>query len=797
MNMLTTTEKIEQENQEKHVIYSVYNYKKGYGLNTNTSFFAGTIDEVIKELNEYDKSYNYLLRNSTNYVFIIDVEWLTISIDDYIINFKDFLYKSYNIAIEIDNFKISYNDSKPQKKSYHICIPKLNCTVKKMKEICKNFIKEYPEINTTKNEDKENEICDATDTSIYCKHYIRLPNQTKEKNTIGKHKILKGSIGDFIPSNIPDDSINIENINHMNSKSKPKKNEKNKKEASENLTTSNKSNQNEIITKEDLIEILECFKYDDIINRENWLYFGSILKNLNFDASIFCQYSQKASNHDPCTCKKVFASLDKVVVNPFEKLCDWVFKENINKYKQINKKSLRDITMQLNDAQFNDMNELLKKVKYLCAGVLNIIIKNATLNIAVKTKYDQNNETMIMDLSPYETFKKNYSYVNMEILINEGNDKLGHQIMTTRSVSFVKILHVIPELSYEGSYIKPYHPFEIDEVAITNNYLNLFSPMIANRMEKYDVTKIEMILNHIKKVWANDDIEIYKYILSYFHQIIRTPWKRTKICMVLNGEMGIGKSIILEMMIKHIFGINCGIQTQGLKSIMARFQGWIENKLIILSEEPTMLNDMNFSEYVESMKNFITCDKLEIEKKGMEKYTIDATHNVIITCNHTKGIHVPNDKERRYFILDCNNYYNGNIEYFKLLSSELDNKESMDILFNYLYDYDDIVELHPIPMTKIKMEMIKDNMTIYEKFLFHKECHCDINIEEKKSITDLYAIFCRWYEEAGFQKNFRPNSITFSKEMNKFGSTKLTRMGKENRCYIFEFNEETKKKLLI
>ena len=112
--------------------------------------------------------------------------------------------------------------------------------------------------------------------------------------------------------------------------------------------------------------------------------------------------------------------------------------------------------------------------------------------------------------------------------------------------------------------------------------------------------------------------------------------------------MGSGKSIIIEMMIKHMFGINCAHQTQGLKSICSRFQGWIENKLLVLAEEPTSMNDMNFSEITEKLKDFITSNKCEIEKKGVDKYAIDAFHTLIITCNHLKGIHVPNDKERRY-----------------------------------------------------------------------------------------------------------------------------------------------------
>ena len=151
-----------------------------------------------------------------------------------------------------------------------------------------------------------------------------------------------------------------------------------------------------------------------------------------------------------------------------------------------------------------------------------------------------------------------------------------------------------------------------------------------------------------------------------------------------------------------------------------------------------MLNDMNFSEYVETLKNFITCEKIEIEEKGIEKYTVDSYHNLIITCNHTKGIHIFSEKERRFFILECSNYFQGNHEYFNELNEKLDNKDIMDILFSYLYDYNDIVPLHPIPMTKLKKEMIEDNMSVYEKNLFHPQCRSPFYFDRTYKPDDIY-----------------------------------------------------------
>ena len=412
-------------------------------------------------------------------------------------------------------------------------------------------------------------------------------------------------------------------------------------------------------------------------------------------------------------------------------------KDNIE-IKEENKiisNKLKDIIFYLKSQIYDNIEDLKKDVADKCKNTIYIFMDGATMHVAIKKDYSYDNNTQCMELSQYINFAKNYNTIDLKYY---ENDKL-------KSVRLPTILVDIQELCNVGYYIKPYHTFEEHEIN-HNGYLNIFSPMIASKYETYDVSKIEIILNHIKQVWANNDEFIYKYILSYFHRIIRTPWDRSKICMVINGEMGCGKSTVIEMMIKYIFGSNCGHQTQGLKSICSRFQGWLENKLLVLAEEPTQMTDMNFSEYVEKMKDFITSNKCEVEKKGIDKYTIDAFHTLIITCNHLKGINVPNDKERRYFIIDCNSCYIGNVEYFDRLNECLDNKDNMNIFFSFLYDYNDTIPLHPIPITKIKQDLINDNMSMYEKFLFHKEFRYDINTEEELTTTSLYINFTSLYE---------------------------------------------------
>ena len=526
------------------------------------------------------------------------------------------------------------------------------------------------------------------------------------------------------------------------------------------------------------------------------------LTKLNFNVDTLI-YDGFLVRYDPNFNEKVLEDMNKYIYEKTKYDVKFIIKD-MNEGYNLTEDDLKDIIIEdvisetetnsmkqikdyFNNKTYSDLDSLLEDVKNKCKNTIYVFLNGAVEYIAIKKDYSHENDTKCMELSKFKTFHENYNSSILKYKIIE-NDKV-----VTKKISLPDAIDQISDLSYKGYFIKPYHPFENTNNNI-NGYLNIFSPMISKRLENYDVSKIEMILDHIKIVWANNDDFLYKYILSYFHQIIKTPWNKTQICMVLNGGMGIGKTLILEKMIKYMFGSNCGHQTQGLKSICAQFQGWIENKLLILAEEPTILNDMNFSQYEEKLKDFITAEKIEIEKKNIDLYKVDAYHNLIITCNHTKGIHIKDKKDRRFFILQCSDYYQGNTEYFKTLYDILDNKDNMDILFNYLYNYNDVVPLHPIPMTKIKKEMIDDNMSVYEKFLFHPQCRKQFDINKEIKSSDLYDTFTIWYDNMGFNKNFKPSNDKFFKEMSNHGKSKQVMKNKE-RYYKYEFNEETKAKI--
>jgi hypothetical protein len=536
--------------------------------------------------------------------------------------------------------------------------------------------------------------------------------------------------------------------------------------------------------------LLQCI---DIKKRiQNWESIAELMKKKDESFEDFKEFSCDHFEQD-CNCLQIWNSYNNKLIT-YENMFDWAIEDNIYKLYEKDCFELNDIISIVSDKVYSSIELLYMEIYKLCENYVYIINSGLSRRIALKMKYDKDTTMYKYELGQWIKFKKDYEDVVLYGI------KLNSKGNTNIKLKLVDVICKLPQLNYKGIFNKPYHPFENKNDEI-DEYVNTFSPMTAEYIndELYDENKISPILNHIKEVWCNNDDFLYKYVLSYFSQIIKTPWNKTNICLVIYGIQGVGKSCILEAIIKYIMGPSCGLQTNGLSDLVNKqFQEFLENKLFIVCEEPTMLNDMNFSTYVESLKNFITAGKLNVEKKFADKYVIDSYHNLIITCNHLKGIHIQDEKERRFVVLKCSDKYVGNVKYFNVLNECCNNKENMNMLFSYFYKYNDKIPLLPVPMTEGKEEAIEEKMSVYSQFLFCKENREELFMNEEYSTIELYDIFKYWYQNK-MNKNthYLPSRDKFIKEMKEYGESKRSTIKNEHgkQPTVFYFGENTKSKI--
>jgi len=305
--------------------------------------------------------------------------------------------------------------------------------------------------------------------------------------------------------------------------------------------------------------------------------------------------------------------------------------------------------------------------------------------------------------------------------------------------------------------------FKPNNHKLKKNELNTWSGFIAQEVKEINMSLLQPILDHFRDVWADGDETNYKYIMSWLAQIIKTPWKKTEVCIVLQGGQGDGKTLPCNFLIDHVFGRALSLSTTGLGSLTQRFNGSVQSKLFINANELSLVDSETFNAAFDRMKSLITDPFVQIEKKGIEHIQIDNHCNFICTTNHVHTIKLEAD-DRRYAVFETSGRYAKNYDYFDKLVYVMQDcgEEAGNSFYQYMLNYpeSEMVNLRNIPMTKVKQDMI--NMSKINPVRFMEEIHDIVEdaqlydgvIEGKNVITknNLFAHYTAWCEFTGEKK---------------------------------------------
>jgi hypothetical protein len=328
------------------------------------------------------------------------------------------------------------------------------------------------------------------------------------------------------------------------------------------------------------------------------------------------------------------------------------------------------------------------------------------------------------------------------------------------------------------------------------NELNTWAGFKAQEVHNVDMTIIKVFTDHIFTVWANGNQEYYKYLLSWIAQVIKTPHKKTEIALVLQGGQGTGKTLPLDILLEHVFGMNIGMSASGLGSLTQRFNGSTMGKIFCKCDELTDVGE-SFSNAFDKMKSLITDRFIQIEKKGLEHINIENHINIATTTNHLHSIKVEGD-DRRYAIFKVGESRKQDTDYFASFMDILDNQNAGNHLFTYFKNYpiEDMVNLRKIPMTNIKEDMMDNSRSSTERFIKCMDEDFEpallynwVGKDGERAITvnRLYEYYSMWCTTNG-EKNKWSNKI-FTSELKSKGLYKTKDKnqidGVQNRYYQF------------
>lgn len=284
--------------------------------------------------------------------------------------------------------------------------------------------------------------------------------------------------------------------------------------------------------------------------------------------------------------------------------------------------------------------------------------------------------------------------------------RLDKLIYKLKDSSFIKsIWEQITMIISRKIIFKPYHT-DLRTMEDANFY-NTFPGFKAKKVDLTDEIdpRLKRILDHIKIVWAQNNDELYNYLLSWLAHPIRTLTK-TNVALVLIGGQGCGKSWVFVFLRQFVYGTKLATILPNFDPILQRFNAVLEGKMLVSIDETRNADSKKFSNDFDKFKSIITGENIPIERKGAEIYDVENYVSFPITSNH-KAAKLEED-DRHYVVVECSNQYVGNKEYFDSLIKDCFNEEVGNLFYSYVRS--DQITSKLIPLTMIPHTEVKDRL---------------------------------------------------------------------------------------
>jgi len=393
--------------------------------------------------------------------------------------------------------------------------------------------------------------------------------------------------------------------------------------------------------------------------------------------------------------------------------------DNIDGYNEYLKSLIIDYNKVYNEEEYywqdflNDMNKNFDNLELLLKEFQNKIKKVLILvhsqNDAIFRKISSN---CILNFEKKQ-LKATFKYYEKVELFNKKTKKN----VIKNKLKKIKIKTILDDLggydyipNYDELDFKPFTKFnKIENYSKRDfNCWSGFQSTLLNE-EDVDVNKIEMILNHIKVVWADNNEVYYDYILSWFKNIFTKPQLKSKVAIVLrSSEKQVGKGVIInDFLIPYVFGNKMSMSIAGLNPIVSRFNSIMMNKLFINADELSTLTG-NYHTTFDTLLKRITDPTINIEIKGGKSFIYPDYSNYIMCTNNNFTLKI-NEGDSRYFLTECSAKYKGDYDYFEKLVDSF-NQETADHFYSYICYYKNkTIDIRNIPMTKLKYSLMKQS----------------------------------------------------------------------------------------
>ena len=249
-------------------------------------------------------------------------------------------------------------------------------------------------------------------------------------------------------------------------------------------------------------------------------------------------------------------------------------------------------------------------------------------------------------------------------------------------VTWKNIVDIWHQDYYRKSYKRPlFKPLPkivaSDKMPPSGDYINLFIGHKYLPVEG-DCT---LILRHIREVWCDGNTVAFEYVLNWLARMVQKPNEQGRTVIVLRSGQGAGKNIILDIFDRY-YGSHATMITK-LEDLIG-FNDHLAFSVFVFLNEALWGRNRAIEGAIKSM---ITDDSLSVERKYVPKFKTNNCTHIVAATNNDWAAPVDID-DRRFFMLDLNEKYKDNYEYFDSLVSEIKSGGEEAFIYHLLNNVD-------------------------------------------------------------------------------------------------------------
>ena len=261
-----------------------------------------------------------------------------------------------------------------------------------------------------------------------------------------------------------------------------------------------------------------------------------------------------------------------------------------------------------------------------------------------------------------------------------------------------------------------------------------------------------LMLDHLKGVWCSGNQQQHDYVVSF---LSCTGRRKVKACLYLQSLEQSGKSMVIEFLMKHVFGETVTLMTANME-VVNQYTSQLEGKILVNINEMPCSSKGEWKAMNDKMKTLITDPYFDCRAMYQNPRTSKNTFNMILTSNNN-AISLSSTNYRRYKCPDVSNDFIGNRKYFDALAKGCFNDECGEAFFLYLLEHFNKEGKHfncdKFPISETFTDKICEKLESTYEFIKHKYIKTKTSLNSVP-LKELYLEYVEWSDDAVSDKRF-------------------------------------------